>query len=508
MCRIVTASQFLKRWLSTGPVLALLILCSCAARPEAAFDAVHPRTAAVRNIGNFNEALRCMDDMFSRQGVRNIYITTAGIPDATGRIAAGTKEMFISAVSNISARSGAFRFVDYDPTQLDVQVLSEMVGLPSDFVAPNYYVRGAITQLDSGVLSDTKSASLSLPFADLGISHNQVVSVISIDMNLGKLSTRQIISGLSAANSMAVVQTGKGADVGGLIGKAGLSLSVSLDQSEGFHQAVRNLIELSTVELLGKLAHVPYWECLNIEPTNPAFRSEARGWFDQMGPGERDQLVRAALLQAGYLGDAGGPSADLASAVARYQAENDLVPSGRVDFELYYRLLAKDARQHGPGPAVPARLTEAAPAAQAPPRTALSTGRGPRPKYRVGDSLTLEAQPTQDAYLYCYYQDASGAVARIFPNRFQPDAFVHGSTLVRVPPANGAFDIHFDKAGGHEAVACFTAGREVGLRLPDPLKAQDLAPLPVRELDEIAAQFRALGGERVHDARLTIEVAP
>ena len=83
----------------------------------------------MRNIGNFNEALRCMDDLFLAQGKRDIYITTAGIPDATGLIATGTKEMFISAVSRMSAKSGAFRFVDYDPTQLDVQVLSELVGL-------------------------------------------------------------------------------------------------------------------------------------------------------------------------------------------------------------------------------------------------------------------------------------------------------------------------------------------------------------------------------------------
>ncbi len=499
-------------WVLTGPtvatLLALLLLCGCAARPDTAFDAAQPSTAPVRNIGNFNEALRCMDDMFWRQGVRDIYITTAGIPDATGLISAGTKEMFISAVSQMSAKSGAFHFVDYDPTQLDVQVLSEMVGLRNDFVAPNYYVRGAITQLDSGVLSSSKSAALSLPFADLGISHDQVVSVVSVDMNLGKLATRQIIPGMSANTSMAVVQTGKGADIGGIIGQAGLSLSVSLDRSEGFHQAVRNLIELSTIELLGKLTHVPYWECLNIEPTNPAFRSEAREWFDQMGSGERDQFARAALIQAGYLRSGDSSPADLASAISRYQAENDLVPSGRVDFDLYYRLLANDARRHGPGPAVPARVTTAAavPAPQEAPRAVLSTGHGPHPTYRVGESLTLEAQPTQDAYLYCYYQDADGVVARVFPNRFQPDAFVHGNTLVRVPPGNGAFDIRFDKAGGHEAVACFTASHEVGLSLPDRLKGQDLAPLPVRGLDDVATQFRSLGGARVDDARLAIEV--
>jgi hypothetical protein len=427
--------------------LVLLALGGCVERPETAFDAAQPRTAPVRNIGNFNQALQCMDDMFWRQGVRDIYITTAGIPDATGLISAGTKEMFISAVSQMSAKSGAFHFVDYDPTQLDVQVLSQMVGLPNDFVAPNYYVRGAITQLDSGVLSSSKSAAISTPFADLGISHDQVVSIISVDMNLAKLATRQIIPGLSANNSMAVVQTGKGADLGGMIGQAGITLSVSLDRSEGFHQAVRNLIELSTIELLGKLTHVPYWECLNIEPTNPSFRPEVRAWFDQMGPGERDQFVRAALIQAGYLRDDASSPAELASAISRYQAENNLVPSGRVDFDLYYRLLASSAQRHGPGPLTSARITEVAaaiPLPQQTPRTILGTGHGPRPVYRVGESLVLEAQPTQDAYLYCYYQDADGTVARIFPNRFQPDAFVHGNTLIRVPPSNGAFDIRFD----------------------------------------------------------------
>jgi hypothetical protein len=141
-------------------IAVLTLLAACQPRPETAYDVANPRTAAVRNIGNFNEALRCMDDMFLAQGKQDIYITTAGIPDATGLIAAGTKEMFITAVSRMSAKSNAFRFVDYDPTQTDVQVLSELVGLHDDFVAPNYYVRGAITQLDSNVLQSSASAGV------------------------------------------------------------------------------------------------------------------------------------------------------------------------------------------------------------------------------------------------------------------------------------------------------------------------------------------------------------
>jgi hypothetical protein len=490
----------------------VLLLGACQTRPETAYDVAQPRTAAVRNIGNFNEALRCMDDMFLAQGKQDIYITTAGIPDATGLIATGTKEMFITAVSRMSAKSNAFRFVDYDPTQLDVQVLSELVGLHDDFVAPNYYVRGAITQLDSNVLQSQASAGVSIPGLDLAINGNQIVSVVSIDLNVGKLITRQILPGISSSNSMAVVQSGKGADVGGLIGKAGLSLSVSLDKSEGFHQAVRNLIELSTIEVLGKLTRVPYWQCLSIESTNPNFRAEARGWFDTMGERERDGFVSTALVRNGYLRSQGdAANAGFSDAVARYQAENDLVPTGRVDFDLYYRLLANQARSPSVKTVAAASASAVAPPAaaspQEPPRLVMSSPRGPQPKYHVGETMAVAVQPTRDAYVYCFYQDALGTVARIFPNRFQPDPFLHAGTQIEIPPAGQkSFAIRFDKPGGTETVACLGSDREVGLRLPDRLKAQDLEPLPVSGLDEVAAQFRDIPGARVDDARLAVEV--
>ena len=157
---------------------------------------------------------------------------------------------------------------------------------------------------------------------------------------------------------------------------------------------------------------------------------------------------------------------------------------------------------------LPAAVTAAPPpASQEPPQLVLSTPRGPQPKYRIGESLSVAVQPNRDAYVYCYYQDATGTIARIFPNRFQPDPFLHAGTQIQVPPAGGkSFAIRFDKPGGRETVACMGADREVGLRLPDKLKAQDLEPIPVAGMDEIANRFREIPGARVADARLAVEV--
>jgi hypothetical protein len=509
-------------------MLGLLALAGCAARPETAQLVAQPQTAPTRTITSFDEPLRCMDNLFLSMGKKDIYITSAGVPDATGQIAAGTKEMLITAIAKMSARSGAFRFVDFDPTQIDVQMLSELVGLRPAFVAPSYYIRGAITQLDSNVLSSSAGAGISAPSLDLAVSHGQIVSVMSVDLNIGQLVTRQIMPGMSASNSIAVVRTGNGGEIGGIIGKVGLSLNVQFDRSEGFHQAVRNLIELSTIESLGKLTHVPYWQCLEMDQASPTYRTEARQWFDAMSEADRIGFARSNLVRAGYLAnDDGGDTIDkpLQDAIARYQSEHDLVANGRVDFDLYYRLMAEAGgapglkpKQSGVGgtalaarPA-PTAAASASPAVTAPmpiaaPDLRLSTDRGEHPSYHVHETLDVEAVTTRDAFLYCYYQDADGTVARIFPNRFQPNALVHGATPVQIPPGTDhAFDIRFDKGHAKEAVACVASNDEVGLKLPDKLKGEDLAPLPVSNLQDIIDNFRQLGGGPLAEKWLSIEV--
>jgi hypothetical protein len=143
----------------------------------------------------------------------------------------------------------------------------------------------------------------------------------------------------------------------------------------------------------------------------------------------------------------------------------------------------------------------------APPRIQLSTDRGGRPTYHVNETLVVKAATAGDAYLYCYYQDSSGAVARIFPNRFQPNALVRGGTSVEIPPNAGKlFAIRFDKHHTKEAVACVASTMELGIRLPEKLKAEDLAPLPVHGLQDIVGSFRQLGNGQITEGWLPIEV--
>ncbi len=95
------------------------LLAACVAtppKPETATVVTAVKTPVAKTVTNFTPALRCMDDLMLAYGKKDIVITTAGIPDSTGKVMAGTKEMLISAAmggspasrrGGVCARSGA-----------------------------------------------------------------------------------------------------------------------------------------------------------------------------------------------------------------------------------------------------------------------------------------------------------------------------------------------------------------------------------------------------------------
>ncbi len=500
----------MRRNLTHRLAAATLVLLASACsnwKPEAAYTAAQPATTPVRNITSFTPALQCMDSLFLSFGVRNVVITSAGIPDSTGEVGAGTKDMLISAISHMSVKSGAFTFVDFDQSQTDVAELHELVGFTDEFRVPSYYIRGAITQLDSGVIANQVGGGVAIGGLQLGVSKDLVVSVVSVDMNMGHLATRQILPGISANNSIAVSRSGLGGDLGATIGKAGVSFNISMTKSEGVHAATRTLIELSAIEIVGKLTEVPYWRCLWIEQTNPEMISQARSWFEGMSVQERVVFTQRALASKGYYSGVvnGIYDGSTRAATSRYQAEHGLIANGRIDFQIYQSLINKDlALGQKPAPAEPIAAKDADPV---PLELELLTPKGAAPVYRVQEKLRLAVTASQDSYVYCYYRDHRGSIARIFPNRFQPDPYTVVGRPLEIPAKDSGFDIVFESAGVEEEILCLASYNEVGLSLPARYKAADLTPLAVSSMADLVAAFAAIDSTDLAQARLPIRVA-
>jgi peptidoglycan hydrolase-like protein with peptidoglycan-binding domain len=293
----------------------------------------------------------------------------------------------------------------------------------------------------------------------------------------------------------------------------GISYSVESADSEGMHYAVRTLVELGAIEVLGKLAQVPYWRCLQIESTNPQVHAELNDWWDDMDEEERLLFTQRALVGNGYLPEPPSGTLDPATkdAIARYQGERGLVVTGRPGLELYASLLGSD-RPLAAGPpktyvsaAGPDPVADKVPTRN-PVSVALASERGKKPTYAPSEELRMAVRADQNAFLYCYYQDGKGQVARIFPNRFQPDSYIPAGDIIEIPSRGAPFQIRFDQPQSQEEVACIASDREVGMHLPLDLKGKDLAPLPVASLDELIGVFEEIDRSGLGIARLPIQV--
>lgn len=493
--------------------IALFFLAGCETvtpKPETAAVAAAVKTPAIKTVTNFTPALRCMDDMMLAYGKRDIVITTAGIPDSTGKVLAGTKDMLHTAASKMSIKSKALTFIDYDTTSNDLLALFQDIQAAGAFnhKLPNYYIRGAVTQLDENAIDAQAGGGIALPFLDLGMSKDQVSSVVAIDMNIGETTSRMILPGVNASNSLIITRAGNSKEAGGRIGKVGFAFNMSLNKAEGLSGGVRALVELGMIELVGKLTGTPYWKCLQIEKTNPVMIEQAREWYDGMARPDLVKLVQRKLVGMGkYTGAVDGrEGGQLTSAIGAYQAEAGLIADGRINFDLYYSLLDADQPiAADPVPAKPAPVAVSQPQAGGggPMTLKLSSDRGAKPVYRPKELLQARVELGRDGVLYCYYKDAGGTIARIYPNRFNPDPFVRANKVMSLPPEGSPFKIRFDQPRVKEQVVCYASDRD--LALPANLKVADLTPLKVSSMEEIGNAFRK-SNPSVAEAVLDISV--
>jgi hypothetical protein len=317
-----------------------------------------PKIPASKTVTNFSQALRCMDEVFLAYGKDGFVITSSGMPDETGKVRTGTKEMLITAIAAMTLKSHAFEFIDFHGGGDDLARMFEARGEKS-LKIPDFYIRGSITQMDDNVIRTSREGGLSSsndakkelldPVSVVASgSKNQAFDLLSMDMSVAASATRRIIPVTATTNTMMLAKSGKSGDSGGKVGKVGLNFLLDRSASEGIGSATRALLELSLIETLGKFTQVPYWRCLDYDVTHPMIREQARELYDSLNDNERTLFVQRKL--GGSLNRYQGPmdglfSPELKQAIAEYQTSFSLIADGKINFDLYASLL-DDLQNH------------------------------------------------------------------------------------------------------------------------------------------------------------------
>ncbi|MBN1959280.1 MAG: hypothetical protein JW773_13875 [Desulfuromonadales bacterium] len=349
-------------------VLSLLAGCSSLQKvkvPDSIVEAYAPDTP-VRNITDFTPALACMDQMFIDQQVETIYVTTAPIPDfseSRGSAGYGAREMLISAISEMTRNSGAIHYVAYDRSTPDIIALNSVHPKKNNFRSPDFFLRGAVTQIDNSPWSKQKGFSvnaetISSDIHGTGASNSSSVqfSTLSMDLNMGMVSTYEILPGVSSANSLTITKHGSSGEVSLSVDKIGAIFSISENQARAMSTALRALTELGVVELFGELYDIPYWQCLANIGGGTSDDLEIRNVYDNLDKVKRSDFIATELRRQGYLNgldllDIDGRvvlSNDLRAAIAHYRADHAMIGNTLINYRLFaeiYRDSKKELQQ-------------------------------------------------------------------------------------------------------------------------------------------------------------------
>jgi hypothetical protein len=462
-----------------------------------------PEEAPRRTITNFSQGLRCMDALMIEYGVYDVSMLVEDIRDSTEKVKAGAKDMLISAISEMTRRSHAIRLIAFgaDSGNL-VSFLASANQTTPYAIVPQYDIRGSISQLDKSVAAQDAAAGINISKIGFGGAVTANASVLALDLAVMSTQDYSVIPGVVSKNTIVIFKEGKGADADASIGKFGINFSMNLTRSEGDAQALRNLIELASIELVGKLTKTPYWKCLGVDPQKPEIQNEIYDWYYNL---VADQQVIAYfqnhLANRGfYAGPVDGQyNTQLTDAVISYQRGLGVEPTGNINRDLF------DAMLNQPVPTIP---SEPVAAPEAPTKVAnLDIRYAGRSKSALqpGEQFQVVIQPDQGTHVFCYFETEDGSVQRFFPNRFTPDSLIAPNAPLTLP-GSMPFKLFASRQGNTERMACFSSPRPVMSKLPARVKGTDFENLPVQSLEQVQRAFEDLVGNDLGGSYFEITV--
>ncbi len=198
-------------------------------------------------------------------------------PKEIGNAAGGNEvplnltNMVISSVSEFSGP----RFV-VAPSDPSFIINDFQTGGSGTRVLPDVVIGGSITEFDKDIEGDSSSIDLDILISHKGNAYDvggnkgetRKLSRVVLDLYLIDYKTHVVIPGAHVSNTINVLELGKDHGFGFAMWGSGLGIDGRVDRKQGFHKAVRNLVEYSVLQLFGKYYDLPYWKLLGMEQTD------------------------------------------------------------------------------------------------------------------------------------------------------------------------------------------------------------------------------------------------
>ena len=282
----------------------------------------------VKNITKHNDTLRCMDNLYEKlqedinsenktiiyvDGVKNETANKEKIPDSI-------ETMLITSLNKLG-------------NHIVITTNSEETGA--------YHLKPAITEFD---YLQGSGASLNMGFSvgkgggetdtDSSGGYREKIFNMAIDFNV--INGTSYEPYVSTSYKMKIIDVKDSNDFAISIYGNGFGMSANISKSQGIHEAIRFLIEISLAELFGELDLIPYWKCSGGKK-DIEFEDRMRFKYRHyQRTGELEGIIKFFLKKWNIL----DTSDNLEESILKYKKMNNVFPiDEEITLELFSSLL-------------------------------------------------------------------------------------------------------------------------------------------------------------------------
>jgi len=348
-----------KKLLIVNLILPFIFFASCVTPDPRKVDVQLKHEPPTEKITSFSDALLNLGKMTEIYGTIKLNIQCQPIMDDTGTSGATDyeipKDITEMLKSSLNAIGGNVVYIPYDPTFLANTVNTGYSTL-EDKIIPNIVMSGGITEFDRGLETRGKNTDIGVetkPFTnapkwfpgdfiggEYGEYQKSALSSITLDFNLIDLKTMAGISRMQTVNTVKVDKAVGEKEIGFTLFGPTFGFKGTVQKVQGRHAAIRLLVQLSVIQIIGKYLKLPYWILLPNAKPDPVVLDNLKTIFYRMDSSSQIAKIQELLYIQGnnYICVSGILDDSTRIALQRFDKSYTLSNKNTVDMDTFIKI--------------------------------------------------------------------------------------------------------------------------------------------------------------------------
>ena len=485
--------NFKKLTFSSCAFITVTLLSACGLNPQSA-DTDLNVTLPETKITVYNKAINRIGMMHIIYGGETVHIMSNDITDNTGTSAATSgeipRDITIMVKSTLNAIGDSIVYIPYDPNLMANLINTGYSDYESKLV-PDVIVSGGITEFDRALVTKGDSLELDAEFGEYGVNfedqNKASLANITLDFNLIDFKTFAGIPRVQAINGIKVHKGLKEDAIGFTLKSVTFGVKGTMKKVQGRHAAVRLLVQLSMIQILGRYQKLPYWRLIPGATVDEVVIDFVVSDFYEKTAAEKIATMQSYLYLYGYdVNITGIKDSKTMNALQEFAGKNGLQSSG-IDEQTFVALYlnipidyqTKDRRKRMPqlsdemlanikqkpvasiDLSVDAGVSSVA-AGAATGQLKLWTNQS---EFSIGDKMDVNFSVDEPMYVRIVVINSAGLVSTLFPNPYQSDNYIKPGRVYQIPPKGADFSLDIGGPSGTDKI------RAIASKKPIPAKA-------------------------------------